>query len=151
MTLTCNITVRGYFVANFYIPFSPKAKRRIIISTRAYRNRGRYSVLIVLIYFLLSPMSKIPNCVLTNFVGNATPRIKRFENFCHSLWMLLPQPPTIMCIFVHILNLILQFHPFNFVFSQNLPSYYCFTDFPRLLIINKIFVKSLQGSLSCKK
>jgi hypothetical protein len=42
-------------------------------------------VLIVLIYFPLGPVSAIRNGVLNSTVVNATPRIKTFENFSHSL------------------------------------------------------------------
>lgn len=113
-----------------YNPISLNGTRGITIYTRVYRNRERYSVLITLIYFLPSPLSTIPNCVLNSLVSNATPRIKRFENFSQSLWMLLlPSQPS-LCTFAHILNLILQFPSFNFVISQDLPSLVLFHSPP---------------------
>jgi hypothetical protein len=42
-------------------------------------------VLIVLIYFPLRPASAILNCSMNSFVGNATPRIKRFHTTSLSL------------------------------------------------------------------
>lgn len=70
-------------------------------------------MLIVLIYFPLSPASAILNCSLNSFVGNATPRIQRFDNFCLSLYVTAANTMDPLCLYLLILLIL---------FSRSFPS-----------------------------
>lgn len=111
-------------------------------------SRGRRLVLILLIYFPLSPVSKFLNCALNSFGSNATRRIKMFENFSHSLAVAAAIIPT--SLYVYFLILII-------LFSSSLPWISSYLGSPLfntcfiVIIINRIFIKSLYRSLSCKK
>ena len=70
-------------------------------------------MLIVLIYFPLSPASAILNCSPNSFVGNATPRIQRFDNFCLSLYVTAANTTDPLCLYLLILLIL---------FSSSFPS-----------------------------
>jgi len=85
-------------------------------------------VLIVLIYFPLSPASAILNCSLNSFVGNATPRIQRFDNFCLSLYVTAANTMDPLCLYLLILLIL---------FSSSFPSISSFfTTSPSLLFVS---------------
>ena len=70
-------------------------------------------MLIVLIYFPLSPASAILNCSPNSFVGNATPRIQRFDSFCLSLYVTAANTTDPLCVYLLILLIL---------FSSSFPS-----------------------------
>jgi len=85
-------------------------------------------VLIVLIYFPLSPASAILNCSLNSFVGNATPRIQRFDNFCLSLYVTAANTTDPLCLYLLILLIL---------FSSSFPSISSFFRIsPSLLFVS---------------
>ena len=85
-------------------------------------------MLIVLIYFPLSPASAILNCSLNSFVGNATPRIQRFDNFCLSLYVTAANTTDPLCLYLLILLIL---------FSSSFPSISSFFGIsPSLLFVS---------------
>lgn len=104
-------------------------------SAREPIGAWRRSVLIVLIYFPLSPASAILNCSLNSFVGNATPRIQRFDNFCLSLYVTAANTTDPLCLYLLILLIL---------FSSSFPSISSFFRISPSLL----FVSSSSSSAS---
>lgn len=81
----CDISARKHFDFNrYYLILSAEGRRGIVLRITARESQGRRSLLIVLIYFPLSPVSTFLNCAPNSFDSNATRRIKMLENFSHS-------------------------------------------------------------------
>ena len=115
---------------NFQTLFSSEEKVELS-SARVPIGVWRRSVLIVLIYFPLSPASAILNCSLNSFVGNATPRIQRFDNFCLSLYV--TAATTMDPLYVYLLILLILFSssfPSISSFFRISPPYYLFRPLP---------------------